>query len=47
VKAFLVALTGYARDQDFARARNVGFDAYIAKPADVDQLLRVIDRLSG
>jgi CheY-like chemotaxis protein len=46
VKAFLVALTGYVRDQDFARARSIGFDAFIAKPADTDQLLRMIERVS-
>ena len=47
VKAFIVALTGYGRDQDFARARTLGFDAYLTKPADVDELLRVIQRVQA
>jgi PAS domain S-box-containing protein len=32
--AFLVALSGYAQDEDVARSREAGFDRHLAKPAD-------------
>jgi signal transduction histidine kinase len=32
----LVALSGYAQPEDRARAREAGFDAHLAKPADLD-----------
>jgi CheY-like chemotaxis protein len=38
----LVALTGYGRDSDIAKAKEAGFDAHITKPADsheIDELL--------
>jgi PAS domain S-box-containing protein len=38
----LVALSGYAQPEDRQRAREAGFDAHIAKPADVDTLAAVI-----
>jgi CheY-like chemotaxis protein len=38
----LVAFTGYAGDEDIARARNAGFDAHLVKPVEVDQLLAAI-----
>jgi CheY-like chemotaxis protein len=44
---FIVGLTGYAQEKDFARARRGGFDAYIVKPAEIDELLRLIDRASS
>jgi chemotaxis response regulator CheB len=31
-RAFLVAVTGYAREEDQERARDAGFDAHLAKP---------------
>ena len=34
----LVALTGYASETDRARAKRAGFDAYLVKPVDIDQL---------
>jgi CheY-like chemotaxis protein len=34
----LVALTGYGRPEDRARALEVGFDGHIVKPADPDAL---------
>jgi PAS domain S-box-containing protein len=34
----LVALSGYAQPEDRQRAREAGFDAHIAKPADIDAL---------
>lgn len=43
---FLVALTGYAQPEDRLRARQVGFDAHVAKPPDLTLLARLLDRLS-
>jgi signal transduction histidine kinase len=39
----LVALTGYALHEDRQRTRAAGFDAHVAKPADVDELLALLD----
>ncbi len=38
----LVALTGYAQPADIERVREAGFDAHVAKPADPDELERLI-----
>lgn len=43
----LVALTGYGRDHDRAQALAAGFDEHLVKPAAVDQLLAVLERLLG
>ena len=43
--ARLVALTGYGRDQDQARARTAGFDVHIRKPPDVEVLKRTVAQL--
>ena len=43
----LVALTGYGREQDRASARAAGFDAFLVKPVDVQQLLATVRDLSG
>jgi CheY-like chemotaxis protein len=40
--ARLIALTGYAQPEDCARAREAGFDAHVAKPVPLDELLRLI-----
>jgi signal transduction histidine kinase/ActR/RegA family two-component response regulator len=40
--ALLIALTGYGSPEDQVRAREAGFDAHLTKPADVDQLLRLL-----
>ena len=37
-----IAISGYASDEDRARARDVGYVALIAKPIDVDSLFNVI-----
>lgn len=37
-----VALTGYAADSDRRQASASGFDAHVAKPVDVDELVAVI-----
>jgi signal transduction histidine kinase len=41
----LVALTGYGRDADVARAKQAGFDLHVTKPAEPRQLLDAIGRL--
>jgi two-component system CheB/CheR fusion protein len=35
---FLLALTGYSREQDVARSRAAGFDMHLVKPFDPDAL---------
>jgi CheY-like chemotaxis protein len=39
---FLVALTGYGRDEDRRRAFQAGFDVHLTKPADLDELARLL-----
>jgi PAS domain S-box-containing protein len=38
----LVAITGYGRPEDSARAREAGFDAHLVKPVQPEQLARLI-----
>jgi CheY-like chemotaxis protein len=38
----LIALTGYGQPADRDRASEAGFDHHLTKPADPDELLRVI-----
>jgi PAS domain S-box-containing protein len=38
----LIALTGYAQPEDRERARDAGFDAHVAKPPDLDELMSAI-----
>jgi PAS domain S-box-containing protein len=38
----IIALTGYAADSDRRQASESGFDAHVAKPVDVDELVAVI-----
>ena len=38
----MIALSGYGQPADRAQALNSGFDEHIVKPADVDELFRVI-----
>ncbi len=40
---FLVAVTGYGRPEDKARALDAGFDAYVVKPVDKAALAKVLD----
>ncbi len=40
----LVALSGYALDEDLRRAEEAGFDAHVAKPATLERLLELIGR---
>ncbi|MBY0231347.1 MAG: response regulator [Gemmataceae bacterium] len=37
-RLFLVAMTGFGREEDLARSREAGFDAHLTKPADPDAL---------
>jgi CheY-like chemotaxis protein len=41
----LVAITGYGRPEDSARAREAGFDAHLVKPVQPDALARLIQRV--
>ena len=43
----LVALTGYSRDEDRRRAQAAGFDGYLVKPVDPDQLIRVLNETAS
>ena len=40
----LIALTGYGRHQDRAAATAAGFDAFFAKPVEIEALLESLDR---
>ena len=40
----LVALTGYGGDSDIEAARAAGFDEHVTKPAELDQLQRILER---
>ena len=39
---FLVALTGYAMEDDLREALDAGFDAHLVKPADLAELERLL-----
>lgn len=38
----IVAVSGWARDSDRQRSLEAGFDRYLVKPADPDQLLKLL-----
>jgi CheY-like chemotaxis protein len=40
-----VALTGYGQQEDMARGRLAGFDAYLIKPVDGAKLSELLARL--
>jgi CheY-like chemotaxis protein len=42
----LVALSGYGESVDAASSKQVGFDHYLVKPVDVEQLLSVLQSLA-
>lgn len=42
-RVVLVALTGYGREEDRRRSREVGFDHHLVKPVDIDALLALIE----
>jgi DNA-binding response OmpR family regulator len=39
----LIALTGYGRDEDKARAEEAGFDAHLLKPVGIERLRAIIE----
>jgi CheY-like chemotaxis protein len=43
--AYLIALTGYAQEEDQRYAREAGFDRHMAKPVDVAELQAVLASL--
>lgn len=43
-QALLIALSGYGSAEDKERAREVGFDAHLTKPANVEELQRLLTR---
>ncbi len=42
----VVALTGYGRNADVTRAQEEGFADHLTKPVDIDQLLRIVRKLT-
>ncbi len=38
----IIAVTGYGRDSDIARAREAGFDAHLVKPYEFDELEKLL-----
>lgn len=45
VRTPAIALTAYVREEDLRNAAEAGFDAHLAKPIVLDDLLREISRL--
>jgi CheY-like chemotaxis protein len=43
----LIAITGYGQDSDRARSREIGFDAHLVKPVDMDALEVLLRELSA
>jgi two-component system, sensor histidine kinase len=44
---FLVAVTGYAAEEDIERSRRAGFDRHLAKPAEPEALLGLLAEALG
>jgi two-component system CheB/CheR fusion protein len=42
-----IAVSGYATEEDVARARAAGYSAHLAKPVDIDKLIAVIQNLTS
>jgi CheY-like chemotaxis protein len=45
--ATLIALTGYAQEEDQRTAREAGFDRHLTKPVEPAALLRLLEALPG
>lgn len=43
----LIALTGYGLEEDIRRAREAGFDRHVTKPAEPEQLLRILEEVAA
>lgn len=39
----LIAVTGWGQERDRIRARQAGFDRHLVKPADLDQIMTILD----
>ncbi|HYM79996.1 MAG TPA: response regulator [Candidatus Limnocylindria bacterium] len=46
-RSYLVAMTGYDREQDRTLALQAGFDAHLAKPIDLASLASLFSSLAG
>jgi signal transduction histidine kinase len=46
-KVPVIAISGYATEEDYARALAAGFAAYIAKPIDIDDLILTVHNLTS
>lgn len=42
--ALIVGVSGYGQAEDRSRSREAGFDAYLVKPVDLDQLLSLLGK---
>jgi signal transduction histidine kinase/ActR/RegA family two-component response regulator len=42
-----IALTGYARDEDRELALEAGYNVHVAKPADMNRLVKIVKELTG
>jgi CheY-like chemotaxis protein len=42
-----IAFSGYAMEEDYARALASGFAAHLAKPIDPEKLLAIIQKLNS
>jgi CheY-like chemotaxis protein len=41
---FIVAVTGYGRDEDRAKSEQAGIDLHMTKPVDIDALMEALAR---
>jgi CheY-like chemotaxis protein len=46
-RTVLVAITGYRQEQDRVRTRAGGFDHYMVKPAEPDEVLRIVSEVAA
>ena len=46
-QSYLLAVTGYGQDSDREAALKAGFNDHMTKPLDFDNLLRVLERVTG
>jgi CheY-like chemotaxis protein len=46
-KPFLIAVSGFGGDEPRQRSAEAGIDLYLLKPADPEQLLRILQNLSS
>ncbi|MBW4680762.1 MAG: response regulator [Microcoleus vaginatus WJT46-NPBG5] len=42
-----IAMSGYVRDEDSAQALSAGYDAHIAKPVNLDELVETVTTLAA